>query len=114
MQQSPHPAHNEFGRSEFRCRCRKVVVHLQTRMAGQKILDFTATMNRVLVPDHHNGSRNAMEQMLQKDDDFIAGERDGMGLKRQLDLAFPRAHWKTIRTTNVVERLFEEVKKRST
>ena len=27
--------------------------------------------------------------------------------------AFPRAHWKTIRTTNVVERLFEEVKKRS-
>ena len=27
--------------------------------------------------------------------------------------AFPRAHWKTIRTSNVVERLFEEVKKRS-
>lgn len=27
--------------------------------------------------------------------------------------AFPRAHWKTIRTTNVIERLFEEVKKRS-
>jgi len=26
---------------------------------------------------------------------------------------FPRAHWKTIRTTNVIERLFEEVKKRS-
>ncbi len=27
--------------------------------------------------------------------------------------AFPRTHWKTIRTTNVIERLFEEVKKRS-
>jgi transposase-like protein len=27
--------------------------------------------------------------------------------------AFPEAHWKTIRTTNVIERLFEEVKKRS-
>lgn len=27
--------------------------------------------------------------------------------------AFPRAHWKTIRTTNVIERLFGEVKKRS-
>ena len=27
--------------------------------------------------------------------------------------AFPQAHWKTIRTTNVIERLFEEVKKRS-
>jgi putative transposase len=27
--------------------------------------------------------------------------------------AFPQAHWKTIRTTNVIERLFGEVKKRS-
>lgn len=27
--------------------------------------------------------------------------------------AFPEAHWKTIRTTNVIERLFQEVKKRS-
>lgn len=27
--------------------------------------------------------------------------------------AFPKAHWKTIRTTNVIERLFGEVKKRS-
>jgi putative transposase len=26
---------------------------------------------------------------------------------------FPKAHWKTIRTNNVIERLFEEVKKRS-
>lgn len=26
---------------------------------------------------------------------------------------FPRTHWRTIRTTNVIERLFEEVKKRS-
>ncbi len=39
-------------------------------------------------------------------------------LRRDLDAcltfyAFPKAHWKTIRTTNVIERLFEEVKKRS-
>ena len=27
--------------------------------------------------------------------------------------AFPEAHWKTIRTTNVIERLFNEVKRRS-
>ncbi len=27
--------------------------------------------------------------------------------------AFPRVHWRTIRTTNVIERLFEEVKRRS-
>ena len=39
-------------------------------------------------------------------------------LKRDLDAcltfyAFPKAHWRTIRTTNVIERLFGEVKKRS-
>jgi len=39
-------------------------------------------------------------------------------LQRDLDAcltfyAFPQAHWKTIRTTNVIERLFGEVKKRS-
>jgi putative transposase len=39
-------------------------------------------------------------------------------LKRDLEAcltfyAFPPAHWKTIRTTNVIERLFGEVKKRS-
>lgn len=27
--------------------------------------------------------------------------------------AFPKAHWKTIRTTNVIERLFNQVKRRS-
>jgi transposase-like protein len=39
-------------------------------------------------------------------------------LKRDLDAcltfyAYPKAHWKTIRTTNLIERLFGEVKKRS-
>jgi transposase-like protein len=39
-------------------------------------------------------------------------------LKRDLEAcltfyAFPKAHWKTIRTTNVIERLFGEVKKRT-
>jgi transposase-like protein len=39
-------------------------------------------------------------------------------LKRDLDAcltfyAFPKAHWKTIRTNNVIERLFNEVKRRS-
>jgi len=39
-------------------------------------------------------------------------------LKRDLEAcltfyAFPKAHWKTIRTTNVLERVFGEVKKRS-
>jgi putative transposase len=27
--------------------------------------------------------------------------------------AFPKAHWKTIRTTNVIKRLYNEVKRRS-
>jgi putative transposase len=39
-------------------------------------------------------------------------------LKRDLEAclafyAFPKRHWKTIRTTNVIDRLFGEVKKRS-
>ena len=39
-------------------------------------------------------------------------------LKRDLEAcltfyAFPKAHWKTIRTTNIIERLFGEVKKRT-
>jgi len=39
-------------------------------------------------------------------------------LKRDLDAclafyAFPKRHWRTIRTTNAIERLFGEVKKRS-
>ena len=39
-------------------------------------------------------------------------------LKRDLDAcltfyAFPKVHWKTIRTSNVIERLFNEVKRRS-
>ena len=39
-------------------------------------------------------------------------------LRRDLDAcltfyAFPASHWRTIRTTNVIERLFEEVKRRS-
>lgn len=39
-------------------------------------------------------------------------------LKRDLDAcltfyAFPKSHWKTIRTTNVIERLFNEVKRRT-
>lgn len=39
-------------------------------------------------------------------------------LKRDLDAcltfyAFPKAHWKTIRTTNVIERLYNEVKRRA-
>ncbi len=40
------------------------------------------------------------------------------GLRRDLDAcltfySFPKEHWKTIRTNNVSERLFEEVKRRS-
>ena len=39
-------------------------------------------------------------------------------LKRDLEAcltfyAFPKAHWKTIRTTNVIERLYNEVKRRT-
>jgi putative transposase len=38
-------------------------------------------------------------------------QRDGAACLTFYD--FPTAHWKTLRTTNVIERLFEEVKKRT-
>jgi hypothetical protein len=59
-------------------------------MGNQKILDDPATMDRVLVPDHHDGPRNKSEQMLEKGNDFLARECVVIGLQIQLDLAFPR------------------------
>ena len=61
-------------------------------MTAQEILDLAATMNRMLVPDHHDGPWNVPQQMLQKDDDLLAAERDRVGLQMQLDPAFPRTH----------------------
>ena len=46
----------------------------------------------MLVPDHHDGTGNAAEQMLQKGDDFFATECDVIGLQMQLDLALPRTY----------------------
>lgn len=65
---------------------------MKTRMAYQKILDFVAPMNWMLVPDHHDRTTNAPEQMLQKGNAFIAGDRLAIGLKVQFDFAFPRTH----------------------
>lgn len=78
---------DEFGWIKFRCRRRKLV-HMQTRMMSQEILDLAATMNRVLVPDHHDRPRITPKQMLQKADDLIAAQRDRIGLQMQFDLAF--------------------------
>jgi len=63
---------------------------MQTRMGSQKILDLPTTMNGMLVPDHHDGPRNATEQVLEKGHHFIASEWVAIGLQMQLDLAFPR------------------------
>lgn len=64
---------NKFGWIEFRCG-RREVKDMQTRMTRQEILDETTAMNRMLVPEHHDRTGNATEQMLQKDNDFLAAE----------------------------------------
>ena len=61
-------------------------------MAQQKIFNLTATMNRMFVPDHYDGPRDAAEQVFQKDNDFISSDRCAIGLQAQLDLAFPRTY----------------------
>ncbi len=68
-------------------------------MGGQKILDYPAPMDRVLVPDHHDGVRNTTKQMLEKGNDFLACECGAIGLQMQLDLAFSRTD--TYRTNQV-------------
>jgi hypothetical protein len=73
---------------------------MQTRMGSQKILDAPATMDRVLVPDHHDGARNTTAQMLKKGHDFLARECVVIGLQTQLDLAFP---WTDADGTHPVE-----------
>ena len=80
---------DEFGWIEFRCG-RREVIDMQARMGGQKILDDPATMDRVLVPNHDDGSWNTTEQMLKKGNDFLARECVAIGLQMQFDLAFPR------------------------
>lgn len=61
-------------------------------MTSQEILDLAAAMNRMLIPDHYDRTWNAMEHMLQKDNDFLATEYDVIGLQMQLDLALPWTH----------------------
>lgn len=80
---------DEFGWIEFRCG-RREVIDMQTRMGGQKILDDPATMDRVLVPDHHDRSRNTTEQVLEIGHNFLARECVAIGLQMQLDLALSR------------------------
>jgi hypothetical protein len=65
---------------------------METPVAQQKIFNLTATMNRMLVPDHYDGPRGATEQVFQKDNDFISSDRGAIGLQVQLDLAFPRTY----------------------
>lgn len=63
---------------------------METRIAQQKIFNLTATMNRMLVPDHDDGAWDATEQVFQKDNDLISSDRCAIGLQAQLDLAFSR------------------------
>ena len=61
-------------------------------MARQKVLNLAPTMNRMLVQDQHDGTRNATEQVSEKGNDLIAGDRFAIGLEVQLDFVSSRTH----------------------
>lgn len=56
-------------------------------MLGQKIFDLPPTMNRMLVPDHDDGTRNTPQKVFQKENDFFPGDCLGMGLRMQFNFA---------------------------
>ena len=82
---------HEFDRIEFWSAGRKLI-HMQTRMVRQKILNLTTAMNRMLIPHQHDRTSDAPEQVLEKGNHLVSTERFPMRLNVQLDLAFPRTH----------------------
>jgi hypothetical protein len=80
-----------FGRIEFR-RTDGKLVHMQTRMTSQKILNLPATMNRMPIPHQHDRPCDVSKQVFEKNHDFVSRERVTIGVKVQLDLALPRTH----------------------
>ena len=80
-----------FGRIEFR-RTRGKLIHLQTRMTGQKVLNLPAAMNRMPIPHQHDRTSDVPKQVFEKGHDFVSRERVPIGVKVQLDLALPCAH----------------------
>jgi hypothetical protein len=52
---------------EFRCTDRKGV-NVQTRFSLDKVLDQTSLMNRMVIPDQDEGTRNVPEDLFEKKD----------------------------------------------
>jgi hypothetical protein len=58
---------NEFHRIEFRCTGREGV-NVQTRFRLNKALDQASLMNRMVVPDQYNRTRNAPQELFEEKD----------------------------------------------
>lgn len=101
-------------------RRQRCVLHKMKNVLGYVPKQQHALVEPELKAIFYQDSRTEAEQVLAA---FCAKYEKTYGsaiacLRRDIECcltfyAFPRAHWKTIRTTNVIERLFEEVKKRS-
>jgi hypothetical protein len=76
----------KFGRIQLWCR-RREVVDPETGMTCQERFDLLATMDWVLIPDHHDRARNAAEEVFQKEQDLVPRDGGAIGLQMQLDPA---------------------------
>ena len=75
----------EFGRIEFG-RASRELIHPDAGMLCQKLFHFLATMNRMLIPDQNDRSRNDPQQVAQKGNHLLTGDGFPMGLDMQLYL----------------------------
>ncbi len=101
-------------------RRQRCVLHKMKNVLGYVPKQQHALVAPELKAIFYQDSRTEAEQVLAA---FCAKYEKTYGtavecLRRNVDACltfydFPRIHWRTIRTTNVIERLFEEVKKRS-
>lgn len=71
----------EFGRTG------RERIHVNARVSGEKRLDLAAAMDRMLVPDHHDGTANWPQQMFQKSNDVLPVQGLPSRLQTQLELA---------------------------
>jgi hypothetical protein len=92
-------APDAFGRIEFR-RSGWKLIGRDARMTCQEVLHLAATMDGMLVPEQHDGTRDVLQQVLEKGDHLVPTDRVPIGLHVQLDLAFARAH---PQSTNQIE-----------
>jgi hypothetical protein len=80
-----HLRPNELGWIEFRRAGRKRV-GMDSRVGVQKAFDLAPTMNRMLIPHHHDRTGHGSQQLFQKSNHMVTVQRLPIRLKAQLDL----------------------------